>query len=191
MSFNEINISTERLALRAIRISDAESIFKYRSNPQIYKFQGLKPQTVEEVKEFISEKVAKIPNIPDTWYQLGILLKETDELVGDIGIHFIDSDNLQAEIGFTLSLEYQCKGYATEAIIAVIDYLFNNLKKHRIIASVDPRNIKSIALLERIQMRKEAHFKKSFWFDNEWEDDVIYAILKEEWINQKAKSNDE
>jgi len=190
MDFNEMNISTERLALRRIRISDAESIFKYRSNPQIYKFQGWKPQTVEEVKEFISEKVAKIPNIPDTWYQLGIFLKETDELVGDIGIHFIDSDNLQTEIGFTLSLEHQCRGYATEAIITVIDYLFNNLKKHRIIASVDPRNIKSIALLERIQMRKEAHFKKSFWFDNEWADDVIYAILKEEWINKK-KSNDE
>ncbi len=88
------------------------------------------------------------------------MLKETDELVGDIGIHFIDSDNLQAEIGFTLSLGHQCKGYATEAIIGVINYLFNNLKKHRIIASVDPRNIKSIVLLERIQMRKKAHFKK-------------------------------
>ncbi len=162
MNFNEINISTERLILRGIKASDAESMFKYRSNPQIYKFQSWKPQTLEEVKEFIYEKTAKIPNIPDTWYQLGILFKETDELIGDIGIHFIDSDNLQVEIGFTLSLEHQCKGYATEAIIGVINYLFNNLKKHRIIASVDPRNIKSIALLERIQMRKEAHFKKAF-----------------------------
>lgn len=189
MNFNEMNISTERLVLRGIRISDAESIFKYRSNPQIYKFQGWRPQTIEEVKEFICEKVAKIPNIPDTWYQLGILLKETDELIGDIGIHFIDSDNLQVEIGFTLSLDYQRKGYATEAINGVINYLFNNLKKHRITASVDPRNTKSIALLERIQMRKEAHFKKSFWFDNEWADDVVYAILREEWINEKLKSN--
>ncbi|APC78965.1 GNAT family N-acetyltransferase [Clostridium botulinum] len=191
MNSNEINISTERLILRGIKASDAESMFKYRSNPQIYKFQSWKPQTLEEVKEFICEKTAKIPNIPDTWYQLGILLKETDELVGDIGIHFIDSDNLQAEIGFTLSLGHQCKGYATEAIIGVINYLFNNLKKHRIIASVDPRNIKSIALLERIQMRKEAHFKKSFWFNNEWTDDVVYAILKEEWDNEKVKRNNE
>lgn len=191
MNSCELNISTERLTVRGIKISDAESIFKYRSNPQIYKFQGWQPQTLEEVKEFIKEKTAKIPNIPDTWYQLGILLKETDELIGDIGIHFIDSDNLQVEIGFTLSLEHQCKGYATEAIIGVINYLFYNLKKHRIIASVDPRNITSIALLERIQMRKEAHFKKSFWFNNEWADDVVYAILKEEWINQRAESNDE
>ena len=57
------------------------------------------------------------------------------------------------------------------------------MKKHRITASVDPRNTKSIALLERINMRKEAYFKKSFWFNNEWADDIVYAILKEEWIN--------
>ncbi|MBL4931605.1 GNAT family N-acetyltransferase [Clostridium paridis] len=183
MNFNEMNISTERLILRGLRISDAEAIFKYRSNPRIFKFQNWKPKTIEEVTEFINEKIAKTPNVPGTWYQLGILLKEADELIGDIGIHFID--NLQAEIGFTLSLEYQGKGYATESIIGAINYLFNDLKKHRIIASVDPRNIKSTALIERIKMRKEGHFKKSIWFNNEWADDVIYAILEEEWIDQK------
>ncbi len=59
MNFNEINISTERLILRGIKASDAESMFKYRSNPQIYKFQSWKPQTLEEVKEFIYEKPLK------------------------------------------------------------------------------------------------------------------------------------
>lgn len=59
MNSNEINISTERLTLRGIKISDAESMFKYRSNSQIYKFQSWKPQTLEEVKEFICEKPLK------------------------------------------------------------------------------------------------------------------------------------
>lgn len=59
-----------------------------------------------------------------------------------------------------LSLNSQGKGYATEAAIGVIDYLFSDLKKHRITASVDPINIKSVALLERIGMRKEAHFNE-------------------------------
>lgn len=184
MNINEINISTERLILRGIKILDTESIFKYRSNPQIYKFQGWKPQTLLEVKEFIYKNIATIPNTPDTWYQLAILVRETNELVGDIGIHFIGSDNLQVELGYTLSLEYQGKGYATEAVIGVINYLFITLKKHRITASVDPRNIKSIALLERIKMRKEAYFKESLWYNNEWTDDIIYAILKHEWINR-------
>jgi RimJ/RimL family protein N-acetyltransferase len=180
-----MNISTERLVLRGIVISDAEAMFKYRSKPEIYKFQGWKPETLQDVKKFICKKISKIPNTPGTWYQLGILVRETDELIGDIGIHFIDSDNSQTEIGFTLSLEYQGKGYATEAVIGVINYLFNNFKKHRIIASVDPENRKSITLLERIEMRKEEQFKKSFWVNNEWADDIIYAILEEEWINSK------
>ena len=61
MNLNEMNISTERLLLRGIKFSDAELIFKYRSNPQIYKFQGWKPQTLEEVKEFICKKLLKFP----------------------------------------------------------------------------------------------------------------------------------
>jgi RimJ/RimL family protein N-acetyltransferase len=182
MSFNEMNIITERLILRKIRISDAKEVFKYRSNPSIYKFQGWKPEKLEDVKEFINKRIAEVPNIPNTWYQLGIIIKDTCEFIGDIGIHFMDEDNLQVEIGYTLSLENQGKGYATEAITSVINYLFNNLEKHRICASVDPSNIKSIQLLGRIGMRKEAHFKKSLWFNDEWTDDIIYAVLEEEWI---------
>ncbi len=184
MNLNEVTISTERLILRGVGLSDTESIFRYRSNPQIYEFQNWRPRTLQDVHDFIREKISKEINISDTWYQFGIIIKETNELVGDFGVHFIDPDNLQAEIGFTLSLEYQGKGYALEAAVSVINYLFSNLKKHRIIASVDPRNVKSIALLDRIGMRKEAHFKKSIWFNEEWADDMVYAVLKEEWINK-------
>jgi RimJ/RimL family protein N-acetyltransferase len=181
MNLNEVNFSTERLILRGIRLSDAKSMLKYRSDPQIYEFQYWKPKKIEDVEEFICTRISKEPDIPNTWYQLGIFIKGYDELVGDIGIYFLEADSLQAEIGYTLSAEYQGSGYAAEAVTGVIDYLFNILNKHRVIASVDPRNTKSIALLERIGMRKEAHFKKSIWFNEEWADDVVYAILDEEW----------
>lgn len=182
MTLNDIYISTERLFLRSISLSDAESMLRYRSNPKVYEYQNFKPKTIDDVNSFINDKVCKKPNIPDTWHQLSILNKESNELIGDIGIHFID--DMQVEIGYTLAIEHQVKGYATEAIYNLIDYLFNSLNKHRITASVDPRNTKSIALLERINMRKEAHFKKSYWFNGEWTDDVIFAILREEWTNK-------
>lgn len=185
MNLKELIFSTERLDLRGIRLCDAKSMFKYRSNPQVYEFQNWKPQTLEDVEGFISMNISKTPNIPDTWYQVGIFIKGVDELIGDIGIHFLEAENVQVEIGYTLALDYQGKGFGTEAVVGVINYLFNNLNKHRITASVDPRNTKSLALLERIGMRKEAHFKKSLWFNEQWADDIVYAILKEEWISEK------
>ncbi len=55
------------------------------------------------------------------------------------------------------------------------------LKKHRVTASVDPNNGSSIRLLEKLGFRKEAHFIKSFYMNDQWYDDCIYSILEEEW----------
>ena len=70
---------------------------------------------------------------------------------------------------------------ATEALSALIDMLFDELAKHRIIASIDPRNEPSIRLMERLGFRKEAHFHRSIFMHGEWTDDVIYAMLQSEW----------
>lgn len=177
----KVSLSTERLVLKCLTLPDTKAMFKYRSNPEIYKFQNWKPHTIQEVEDFICANLSKEINTPDNWYQFGIFIKESNKLIGDLGVHFIDADNVEVEIGYTLSKEYQGLGYASEAVTGVITYLFHNLNKHRIIASVDPENTKSIALLERIGMRKEAHFKKSIWFNEKWVDDIVYAILEEEW----------
>ena len=65
---------------------------------------------------------------------------------------------MQVEIGYTLSPQYQGKGYGVEAVHSIIDYLFNNLNKHRITASVDPENTKSINLIEKLGMRERSTF---------------------------------
>ena len=58
MNLNEINISTVRLVLRGLELSDASAVLKYRSMPEIYKFQNWKPQTLTEVEVFIREEIA-------------------------------------------------------------------------------------------------------------------------------------
>jgi len=85
------------------------------------------------------------------------------------------------EIGYTLDKEFRGKGYATEALKIVIDHLINSLCKHRIIASIDPANLDSIRLVERLGFRKEAHFVESLFFHGKWVDDLVYAILAKEW----------
>ncbi|MCK9436240.1 MAG: GNAT family N-acetyltransferase [Synergistaceae bacterium] len=177
---------TNRLHIRPVNIKDNQSIFKYRSDSETHRYLSLIPETVEDVSDFISRTSNEI-NIPGTWFQFVIIEQDSDTLIGDIGIHFLetDSENMQAEIGYTLDLNYRGKGYATEALTEIIDYLINDLNKHRIIASIDPSNSNSIRLIERLGFTKEAHFKESLFFHGEWVDDLIYAILAKEWKSKK------
>ncbi|MCC3215941.1 GNAT family N-acetyltransferase [Chryseobacterium sp. X308] len=176
-----MQLYTERLVLRDITIEDQQDIFDYRSDAEANRFQGWIPETLEEVENFILRNTTEF-NQPESWYQLLITDKETKTVIGDIGVHFTGDENAQVELGITLNTSFQGKGYASEALKGIISYLFNDLHKHRITASVDPDNTASILLMERIGLRKEGHFVKSLFWKNKWVDDVIYAVLREEWL---------
>ncbi len=90
-------------------------------------------------------------------------------------------DGQQGEVGFTLARSHQGKGYATETVTRLLEYLFTQHNLHRIRANCDPANIASAQLLERVGMRREGHFVKSLWFKNNWVDELWFAILREEW----------
>jgi len=177
----DLLIQSERLIMRPIKAEDAEAMFGYRSNATINQFQGWIPETIADVREFIQDKICTVIDQPDSWFQLAIIRKDNGELIGDIGIHFLESESLQVEIGFTLDCNQHGNGFATEALTEILNFLFRKLNKHRVIASIDPRNEKSIRVVEWIGMLKEAHFRKSLWIKNEWVDDLVYAILKEDW----------
>jgi len=176
-----LKLNSDRLTLRPITLGDSKEIFHYRSDSETNKYQGWIPKSIDDVNDFIKNKVSPIIDKNGTWFQLVIIINQNGKLIGDIGLYFFDKENKQVEIGCTLSKDYHGKGYATEALFKVIDYLFNTLQKHRIIASIDPRNKDSIKLFNRLNFRKEAHFKESILVNNEWTDDAIYAILKSEW----------
>jgi RimJ/RimL family protein N-acetyltransferase len=174
----KIIIETERLLLRPIEIKDANNLFSYRVDAIVNKFQGWIPKKIEDAFEFINKTTSKF-DVVDSWFQLVIIAKNSNQIIGDIGIHFIDKQ--QVELGITVAKNWQGKGFATEALKGIISYLFKTFNKHRITASIDPENKKSITLFERLGFRKEAHFKESLLINGAWKDDVIFAILKKEW----------
>ncbi|WP_318543297.1 GNAT family N-acetyltransferase [Marixanthotalea marina] len=182
-----MKIETSRLLIRPISQTDKELVFEYRSDKGSNKYQSWIPETINDVETFIG-KVAKQINEPETWFQFVIIEKKSEKIIGDLGIHFFGEENLQIEIGCTLNKLFQNKGYATESVESVIDYLFNDLKKHRIITSIDPENKSSIKLVERLGFRKEAHFIESLFINGKWVDDIIYAITKKEWDKKKKTS---
>ncbi len=181
-----MKLETGRLLIRPITLNDKNELFEYRSDKETNKYQGWIPETIEDVEIFMG-KIAKQINIPQSWFQLAVVEKDSQKIIGDIGIHFLDEESKQTEIGCTLNKNFQNKGYATEAVQKVIDFLFKDLKKHRIITSIDPDNINSIRLVERIGFRKEAHFVESLFINGRWVDDVIYGLIERDW--EKITSN--
>ncbi len=171
---------TDRLIIRQLEPSDAEAFWAYKQLPEAVRFQTWRPKSLAEVERFVEEMHAVKPCTPDAWLQVAVCLKDSGVMVGDVGLHFLE-DTAQMEIGYTISPHHQRKGYATEAVRVILDYLFATLGKHRITASLDPRNAASAAVLEKLGFRREAHFRKSFYMDGEWCDDWVYAMLREEW----------
>lgn len=172
-------LTTPRLRICSLTPSDAPTFFTYRSHPDVVRYQNLSPERLEDAASFIAKTLGADFEVPGTWCQLGIRLLETDELIGDLGLHRIDT--AQAEIGFTIAPPHQRKGYAHEATRAILSHLFDTLELHRVIASLDPNNTASKALLERLGFRQEAHHRQSYWFRGQWVDDVICAVLRSEW----------
>lgn len=174
-----IEFKTERLKLRPIDQKDSEAVFKYRSDSITNQFQGWIPKTIEDVHEFIKKVSPKI-NIENTWFQFVIIKKSNNEIIGDVGIHFCEVENKQVEIGITLDKNEHGKGFATETLKEIINYLFSTLDKQKIVCSIDPQNVKSIKLVESLGFIKEAHLKESLLLNNLLVDELIYSIVQKE-----------
>lgn len=175
-----VSLTTERLLLRTLAPADAPRLFAYRRDPEVARYQNFAPGTEEEARAFIALHTRHFDR-EGTWHQLGIFLPGAQELIGDAGLHFLGPENAQAEIGYTIAPRHQRRGYGAEAVTRLVDFVFRDLRKHRLIASLDPANLPSVKLLERVGFRREGLFRQSVLVNGRWADDLVYAVLREEW----------
>jgi RimJ/RimL family protein N-acetyltransferase len=140
-----------------------------------------------EALDFIRAMRSAEPGSPGEWFQFAVVLKGTGQLIGDCGLK-TEEDGRQAEIGVTFAREHQGKGYAFEAVSRLLDYAFSNLGVQRVVAIADQQNAPSVALLERLGMRREGSFIRNVWFKGHWASEYLYAILKEEWLRRHERS---
>jgi RimJ/RimL family protein N-acetyltransferase len=181
-----MELLTPRLRLDALREDDAAALFRYRADPDVARYQGWRPADEVAARRFIEAQRDVRVGEPDSWLQRAIRLRDGGELIGDLGVHFMPGDAATVELGISLAPAHQGAGLAREALCAVLDHVFGALGMHRACASVDPRNLACIHLLERSGLRKEAHFRESLRDGDGWADDVIYAVLAREWLAQRA-----
>jgi RimJ/RimL family protein N-acetyltransferase len=179
-----MNADAPRVILRALRAADAPAMFAYRSDPEVGRYQSWEPPMLEDVRAFIEGLARSEPFTPGTWYQLGVALASTGELIGDCGVHIPAAEPRSAEFGITLASSAQGRGLAAEALRALLAILFGTLGSHRVFCSVDPRNARSVALMRRSGFRQEAHHRESLWFKGAWADDLVFAMLRREWVSR-------
>jgi RimJ/RimL family protein N-acetyltransferase len=114
-------------------------------------------------------------------------VRETGRLVGDVVLFFRSRADRGGEIGYVFHPDAGGRGYATEACSAVLGLAFDGLGLHRVVARLDARNEASARLAARLGMRQEAHFLRNELFKGEWTDELVFALLAEEWPGSAAR----
>lgn len=187
-------LKTENFVIRAFERKDLEIFAQYRSQEMVAKYQSWTSFTYPDAVELFESMDYSTFGTEGNWYQLAILTQETDELVGDLAVHFIDHE--QIEIGFTVSPQHQGKSVATESVSRFLGYLFGDLNKHRVVATTDAENTAAYRLLEKLGFRREGHFIQNIFFKGVWGDEYLYAMLRSEGnfrypIVEQAQANAE
>jgi [ribosomal protein S5]-alanine N-acetyltransferase len=174
-------IQTARTTIRNLELKDLADFHLYRSNPEVTKYQSFNPMTLEQAKEFILENAKNHFGKAGEWVQFGIENRNTGQLIGDCAIKLDQHDTRIAEIGITLSHLQQRQGFAKEALIGVLTFLFESHHTHRVVAIVDALNTASIELMKSINFRQEGHFIENFFSKGSWSSEYQFALLKREW----------
>lgn len=179
-----MQIVTARLQLDGLQREDAAAFFAYRADPQVARWQGWRPASAADAERFIELQRGVALDTAGTWWQRAIRLRDSGALIGDLGLHFVDEATV--ELGISVAPAHQRRGYAREALEVMLDFVFGGLHKHRVTASLDPRNAACARLLESLGMRREGHFRESVRSGEGWVDDLVLAILEREWLAAPA-----
>jgi ribosomal-protein-alanine N-acetyltransferase len=170
-------ITTKRLLLGQIEMSDAPDILALRSNEKVMRYIDKEnTKTIEEAEALIKRINDDASNNEAiTW---GISLKEAPgKLVGTIGFWRMIKPHYRAEVGYMLHPDLWGKGMMDEALKAVIDFGFNTIQLHSIEAHINPNNAASAGILEKNGFVREAYFKEDYFFRGQFLDSAIYSLL--------------
>ena len=167
---------TERLILRRYKKEDVQDLFEYLSDNEVVKYEPYKPLTFDEAKENLEWRIG-------TDEMFAVELKNSHKMIGNVYMGKRDFEAL--EMGYVFNRNYWGHGFAAESCKSLIEQAFSN-GVHRIYAECDPDNKSSWKLLEALDFKREAHFRKNVYF---WKDETEKAIWKDTYVYAKLNEN--
>ena len=178
-------LQSKRLLLRDFRDDDFEAVHGYAMDLEVVQYMEWGPNSEDDTREFLMRAQSSIEVDPRVGFEFAVVIQESGDLIGGIGLHV---NGAKAMLGYCFARSAWGHGYATEAAQVMLDFGFKSQGLHRIWACCDPGNIGSIRVLQKLGMRQEGHLKHDCQIRGEWRDNLLFAILEEEWA--LARSGD-
>lgn len=168
-----MKIETKNLILRKFTMNDVKDTFEYLNQRVDAEFERWNIRSISYAEKECEYRI-KSENY------IAIELKSEKKVIGNLCVSKKDFES--CEIGFIINTDYQRRGFCAEACRALFEKLFAD-GTHRIFAECNSRNTASWKLLEKLGMRREAHFVKNRYIDTDvsgnplWQDTYVYALL--------------
>jgi RimJ/RimL family protein N-acetyltransferase len=165
-----IPITTERLIVRRFEGRDSRDLLGFLFDEE------------EDAMRWLENNRKVKLTTPEQMFFLGVELRGEEKIIGRVGLQLRGETRLEAQVYVELNEKYRRQGFALEALDAVLGFCFEGLGLHRVVGNCDSQDTPACRLFERVGMRREAEFVKSYLEDNEWRNLVWYAVLDEEWL---------
>ena len=186
----EVVILTERTTLRLIDLRDLDDIHNLHSLPEVDEFNTLGiPESIAETKSIIEPWVADNKLTIKTNYTFAIEDNQSKEFIGLFGLKLSSEKYRKGEVWYKFHPDHWNKGFATEVLVAMIDFSFNVLNLHRIQAGCAVDNVGSIRVLEKVGMIREGRGRQILPLKSGWSDNFEYSILETD--TRKQSNNKE
>lgn len=179
-------LRTARLALRLYSGDDFDELFEIYSRPDVVRYLYGEARTAAQVRALLDRKIGQ-SGLDDEgrFLALAVVYRDVGRVVGDVTLHWLSREHRQGELGYVFHPDHHGRGLATEAAEVVLRLAFAELGLHRVIGRCDARHTASARVLEKLGMRREAHFRHNEMFKGEWGDEFVYALLDEEWKDRR------
>ncbi len=174
-------IRTDRLVLREFRPDDFDALLPFHSDPANVLYVPFDARTPEQMTIALEKKIAgRSLTTAGDHLDLAVALHD-GTVVGDLVVMLHALEHGTVEVGWIFDPAQSGRGYATEAVRAMLDLVFGDLQARRAVARVDARNTASVRLCERVGMRQEAHLVENEVFKGGLSSEIDYALLSREW----------
>ena len=174
-------LQTPRLVVRAVRADDVEELHARRNDPAVALLQDWEfPYPRARAEALVAAGLATDAPADGQWWPMTIQERETGEVVGDLVLHLTNGGRT-GEVGYSLTRRHWGRGYATEALTALVGWVLDELPVTRLAGLLHPDNRASAMVLERTGFVFEGHTRLSFWHDDDNSDDWIYGLTRQDW----------